>query len=257
MRLRQISVDLASDSVYWIGADARFHYVNEAACRSLGYTREELQAMTVHDIDPDFPKERWPGHWEETRKLGSLTFESIHLTKDGRIYPVELVVNHLDFDGNEYHCVFSRDITKRKRIQEQLSKSNERYHSLIQGLPVGVMSVGWRFFDYGMESLGRGDYRVFGKRGPGPVLPEVLGCLGESEYCPVRNSISRGGAVGPIDGAIRNKQDRMVPVRLRTAQLFDSEGRVMGGVEIFQDISDLKMLERQAGQHCVPCWSTT
>ena len=41
----------------------------------LEYTREELTAMTVHDIDPAFPHEVWPAHWAELREKGSLTFE--------------------------------------------------------------------------------------------------------------------------------------------------------------------------------------
>lgn len=52
LRLTQFAVDQAGEAIFFITSEARFSYVNEVACRSLGYSRQELQAMTVHDIDP-------------------------------------------------------------------------------------------------------------------------------------------------------------------------------------------------------------
>ena len=49
-----------------------FMYVNDAACRSLGYGPEELLGMRVPDIDPLIPATRWPEHWEELRRRGML-----------------------------------------------------------------------------------------------------------------------------------------------------------------------------------------
>lgn len=57
LQFTQFSMDHAGEAAFWMGHDAQFIYVNEKACRSLGYGREELLSMTVYDIDPDFPKE--------------------------------------------------------------------------------------------------------------------------------------------------------------------------------------------------------
>ena len=65
LQFTQFAVDHYSDGAFWMGSDARLIYVNEAACRSLGYTKEELLSMTVHDIDPNFPKEAWTDHWSD------------------------------------------------------------------------------------------------------------------------------------------------------------------------------------------------
>jgi PAS domain S-box-containing protein len=59
LRLTQFSIQHSSEAAFWISADARFYYVNEAACRSLGYSREELLEMTVQDIDPGFQGGIW------------------------------------------------------------------------------------------------------------------------------------------------------------------------------------------------------
>ncbi|HPG67234.1 MAG TPA: PAS domain S-box protein [Candidatus Hydrogenedentes bacterium] len=126
LRLTQFAIDHASDSVFWLSSDGRFSYVNDAACRSLGYSRDELLHMHVFDIDPNFPVERWPAHWSELKAKHSFTFESVHRPRDGRAYPVEITVNFLAYNGQEYNCAFARDITDRQHAAEALRRSEER-----------------------------------------------------------------------------------------------------------------------------------
>ena len=118
--------------MFWLGSDARFFYANARACRHMGYSREELLSMTVHDIDPNFQAEVWPKHWEETKQRGSFTFESQHRTKDGVLVPVEITVNYLEFEGKEYNCTFVRDITDRKRAEEALQKAHDELEDKVQ-----------------------------------------------------------------------------------------------------------------------------
>ena len=89
LKLTQFSVDHAVEGFFWIGPDSRILNVNEAACRMLEYTRDELTTMTMHDIDPNFPPEIWSAHWEELKQKGSLTFESKHWSKTGRVLDTE------------------------------------------------------------------------------------------------------------------------------------------------------------------------
>ncbi|MFC1619353.1 PAS domain S-box protein [Candidatus Neomarinimicrobiota bacterium] len=138
LRLTQFSVDHSSDAAFWMGQDARFVYVNEIACRSLGYSRDELLGMTVHDIDPDFPAEVWPEHWEDLRREGSLTMISQHRKKNGQIIPVEITANFVEYGGNEYNCAFARDITERLEAEEALRESErmlrEFHENAIEGI---------------------------------------------------------------------------------------------------------------------------
>jgi len=119
LRLTQFAVDRAGDAAYWIGPDGCLIYVNEQACRVLGYSREELLSMTIHEINPEFPAEVWPAHWESLRRRMSYTIESRHRAKDGRIFPVEVTVNYVEFDGKEFNCASARDISKRVEDQEK------------------------------------------------------------------------------------------------------------------------------------------
>jgi len=124
------SIEKAGGEIFWIGKDAKILYVNEMTCNTLGYTREELTAMSVHDIDPNFPESRWPDHWKELKERRAFTFESEHRRKDGTLFPVEITVNFLEFEGEEYNFAFARDITERKKQEHALLRREEQLEIL-------------------------------------------------------------------------------------------------------------------------------
>ncbi len=126
LRKMQCAIDHASEAIFWVDENAKFCYFNDAACRRFGYTREEMQDFGVHDIDPEFPMERWPEYWAELRSKGSLEFESVHRRKDGSTFPVEITSNYHEFDGQAYNFAFVWDITLRKQAEKLLQDSNRR-----------------------------------------------------------------------------------------------------------------------------------
>ena len=119
LQLTRISVEVASDALFWITPDTRIIDVNESACRSLDYTREEILQMKISDVDPLWDEESWQGHFPELRRCGSLVFETEHRAKNGRVFPVEIVANYVNVETQEYSCAFVRDITERKREEEE------------------------------------------------------------------------------------------------------------------------------------------
>jgi PAS domain S-box-containing protein len=162
LRLTQFSIDHSSYAVYWIGADARFLFVNNTACRCLGYTREELLTLTVHDIDPDLPRSDWEPRRRACQERSFSTFEARHRAKDGRIFPVEITSNYLRFNGTDYLCAFARDITEREKMEQALRTGEERYRLLFERNLAGVYrsTLSGRFLEcndafariYGYES---------------------------------------------------------------------------------------------------------
>ena len=135
LQLTQFSVDHAVEGFFWIGPDARIVHVNDGACQMLEYTREELTAMTLHDIDPNFPPEVWHPHWEELKEKGSLTSESKQWSRTGRVLDIEVTVNYLQYERKEYICAIMRDIGERKRGEAALRASEERYRVLYDETP--------------------------------------------------------------------------------------------------------------------------
>jgi len=113
-------VDQAQDAIFVRQLDGRFLLVNQRACESLGYTRGELMAMAVRDIDPDFrPAEDQEEYW---RRL-PMTFESRHRRKDGSFFPVEVRLSAIHFDGQRLVHSAVRDITERKAMEDALRQA--------------------------------------------------------------------------------------------------------------------------------------
>jgi PAS domain S-box-containing protein len=125
LRLTQFSIDHSVVASFLIASDARFLSVNEAGCKLLGYSKEELLSLTLCDVDPYFPRWGWQEHWEDLKREGSMKFESYHRSKGGRIFPVEVTAKYMKFNEKEYDFTFVLDITERKRSEEVLRKANE------------------------------------------------------------------------------------------------------------------------------------
>ncbi|HEY9603345.1 MAG TPA: helix-turn-helix domain-containing protein [Allocoleopsis sp.] len=125
-------MDRTTDAVFCVAPDAKLVYVNEAACCLVGYSREELLAMTMQDIDPNFSLNVWSKHWRIIKQKGSLYVESLHRTREGLSVPVEITVTYVEHYGKEYGCIFVRDITKRKQLEAALQKTNEVLEHRVQ-----------------------------------------------------------------------------------------------------------------------------
>ena len=124
--LTKYSIDHSADYAFWAAPDARLVFVNDAGCNALGYTRDELLKLTVHDINPEFPSEAWEDHWKGLRASQSLSLESKLRRKNGQIFPVELSLNYLLYNGQEYGFCFARDITQRQQRDEEMQRLTTR-----------------------------------------------------------------------------------------------------------------------------------
>ncbi len=145
--LLSFALNNVREAALLIDDTARFHYVNDEACRVLGYTRAELLGMSIPDIDPELPAERWSDHWRALKARRSLSFESRHRTRDDRIFPVEVSANYFEYGGRAYNLALVRDISERKRAEEKLRQSEGELRQIVDVVPqhVVVLEPGGEF----------------------------------------------------------------------------------------------------------------
>jgi PAS domain S-box-containing protein len=117
----------------------RFIFVNDKACTSLGYERQELLKMGVMDIETTFPDNfSWQNHVNELRQRGSIMLEGIQKRKNGTTIPVEGNISFVVLNTKEYIVAALRDITERKKAEESLRQSQAVYYNLFNNSEIAM-----------------------------------------------------------------------------------------------------------------------
>jgi PAS domain S-box-containing protein len=129
-------VDHARDAFFLLDHELRVIDVNQQACESLGYAREELIGMHPRDFDnaldpPDFARLA-----ERARASEALTFETRHRRKDGSEFPVEIRTRAFEQGGKLFYLALARDISERLRAAEE--RENLRLRQLAREFELGV-----------------------------------------------------------------------------------------------------------------------
>ena len=127
-RSLQQMIEQAPDSVIVYDFEGRILNVNQQACDSLGYTRNELLNMMVADIRSDFGDDkRLP--LLDNLKIGPLTMPSVHRRKNGSTFPVEERMSIIDYRSRKAVLALARDVTERNKLEAEMQKI-ERLESL-------------------------------------------------------------------------------------------------------------------------------
>lgn len=115
---------------------------NEAACRMLGYTREDLLNMEVRDIDAPDSGADVPAMMKELKAGRDILFRQTHRSKDGQGIPVEVHARQLEYKGRT--AVFStvRDLSERLRQEEQRLNLERRVQQTQRLESLGVLAGG-------------------------------------------------------------------------------------------------------------------
>ncbi len=124
LKLLRNLLDRTNDAVVVADASSgKYVYVNNKACVTRGYTREEHLSLNVLDVvavPAGMGHSFWRRHLNEIREKGNMTYEILHKRKDGSTFPVEVSVNYIAHENKEYLVSISRDISERKRAEKNL-----------------------------------------------------------------------------------------------------------------------------------------
>ncbi len=109
-----------------LDATGRFLDVNEAYCQMTGYSRKELLLKNISDLDLNRPvADLAAQQMRRVLKSGGERFETRYRRKRGGPVDVEVIATSLKLQGN-FIFEFSRDVTERKRVEEELRMLHRR-----------------------------------------------------------------------------------------------------------------------------------
>ncbi|MDI6723344.1 MAG: PAS domain S-box protein [Methanobacterium sp.] len=247
-KLKSLILDNVVDPIFVHDLQGNFIYVNQNACKSLGYTKDELMKLNLHDlVIPQFEQIITPRIKElETKK--ELKFQTAYFRKDGSILPLEIHARIIEFHNEKLIFSIAKDITNYKRIVEAI-KEREKHLSLITDNMLDLI--------YQVNKKGIFEY-------VSPSLKDLLGyevedVIGKKdiELIKIVHPDDLNIIINAIQTAIATLKPKRIQHRYKHADghyiwvetignpLSNEKGEFSGAVYITRDIQELKRIENQ------------
>src|SRR6476660_601151 len=240
-------VDHAMDGFFLFGEQRVVLDVNRQACESLGYSREELIGMHPCEFDAALDEASIARLAERVNAGEIVTFESLQRRKDGTVFPVEVRVRQFQQVAEGFHLWLARDISERRRAEEELRKSNVRLEEAQR-----IAHVGWweRDFSTGHVTLSDEVCRIFGLQ---PVdLPKWHERWLQLIHPEDRARVAEAAAAAlPCGGPRYDVEYRVVRpdgteriVHSQGDVTWDQSGKPLRQFGVLQDITELRRAEQ-------------
>ncbi len=120
LEMTKFSIDRADLIIMRARPDSTIEYVNETAIQKLGYSQEELLGSQGEMIISSSEYIARKEFWQKIKEAGSITYEREFIAQNGRTFPVEITSQYYEYQGEEYEFVFARDISERKKQEEEI-----------------------------------------------------------------------------------------------------------------------------------------
>ena|GEM_PF-1334333 len=220
-------IEQAADAIFVHDFSGRFIEVNQQACTSLGYTREELLQMTVMDVETDFNLAQARVFWDGLAEGKTKTLLGHQRRKDGSVFPVEVKFGFYELHEERHLVGLVRDITERVKtatvLQESEVKFAQTFHASPLAMALSSIEKG-RLLDVNAEFL----------KLTGWSREEAVGRT-TTELGIWTNAADRAALMAEIKahGVVRNHQLQLHSQSGRTADLLWSAQKVtVGGKEL-------------------------
>ena len=120
----EFALNNSVDGIYWFTIDAKIVYLNDAACKMLGYEKEELLGKYLEVMDTNFNRQTAIEIMQKIKNTDNWILETTQRKKNGEIFPVEVSGHGFTYGGQDYICAFGRDITQRQEINKKITTIN-------------------------------------------------------------------------------------------------------------------------------------
>ena len=128
----EFALNNSVDAIYWFTLDARFVFVNDAACKMLGYTQEEFLRLSLEDVDPQFNRNTAIECMHNIRDAKDWRLETTQNKKDKSVFPVEVSGHAFNHNGIDYICAFARDMTQRNEYKNKITVINHELQKSLE-----------------------------------------------------------------------------------------------------------------------------
>jgi len=233
-------LETAADAIITIDERGTILTANPAAERIFGYMAAE---MTGHDISMLMPEPYRVAHKAYLKRyaapgLGNGAEEVLGRRKDGSGFPAELAVAETHVAGTRIFTEIVRDISARKRIEDDLRESEERFRLLVDNIrDYAIITIE---VDGTVKSWNMGSQRIYGWAAEEVVGRPMSVLFGEDAVKGAENPLAHVREAGRIEGEgwrIRKDGSRFWGHVIITP-LWDEHGHMRGFVRICRDVTE-------------------
>jgi diguanylate cyclase (GGDEF)-like protein/PAS domain S-box-containing protein len=227
----------------------RFLAVNDTAIARYGFSQEEFLVMTIKDLHPEKEVPRIIEH--RATPLSAVNKPEIwqHRTKDGKLIEVEISSHELIFDEIPARMVVAYDVTERKRAEEALRNSEERFRLLVEQAPEAILLYDTRTNH--LIDVNRNAERLFGcsREQLLNVGPQAFYAAKQPDDSAVtktfeeHNKQALAGEEVVFERAIQNARGEDLICEVRLVSLPSNQGRLIRAS--FIDITERKRSEER------------
>jgi PAS domain S-box-containing protein len=247
-------VETTSDWVWEMDKDALYTYASPKITDLLGYDPEEVIGKSPFDLMPGDEAERVGALFSEIadsrRPFAGIDNVSLH--KDGRRITLETSgVPILDNKGrlSGYRGI-DRDISERKRAEQELQEAERKYRELVRYAPAGIYEIDPRTQRF--TSVNDAMCQILGYSREELLLIDPQDLFDEESRSRFRDrmaSLSRGGQPNAqAEHRIRTKDGRSIDVLVNVTFHNDEDGQPVGVTGIAYDITERKKMEEELRQ---------
>ncbi|OFW59777.1 MAG: hypothetical protein A2133_10520 [Actinobacteria bacterium RBG_16_64_13] len=238
----------ASDAIMTGTSEGTIVDVNDKALSLYGYTKEEFAELTFPDLVPPERRTLAEERIEETKRRGFYLHESLHLKKDGTVFPVEVSAAFLAVAGAPRLQSIVRDISERKKAEQVMRESEANLRSLFSNMTEGAALHELVRDENGLPR----DYRIVDvnpayERILGIERSRAVGRLATEAYAvpeaPFLDEYARVASLG-----VPGKFTSLVPSMGRTFEITAVPWGEGGFATIFEDITDRIKAEEEQQQ---------
>jgi PAS domain S-box-containing protein len=132
--------DQISDAISVADFQGNLIYVNEAHARNMGITKESLIGSSITKMEKSFETlDLWQSHYNEIKYNGNQLVEGTNVRPDGTEFPVEANVKYVNIENKGYVVAAIRDITERKKAEEDVRNLKIFYETVLNKIPTDVV----------------------------------------------------------------------------------------------------------------------
>ena len=253
------SCEAEEKNIFWKSTDSKyktlFEQVNAAAflttldckileanlksCELLDYSLDEIIEMSLKEVLPE--SSDWCQIIDEISAKGGINFESEIITKKGKNVPVEISTSLFMMDKKPVMLALIWDISERKKSEEKLKASEERYRTIFENSAIAIMMtdeneniISWNKYAENMLWMEKDDL----------YMKPVESLYPHEEWLKIRSeNIREKGMQHHLETKMLRKNNTPLDVALSLSVLKDINGKVIGSIGVIKDISDRKKAE--------------